>query len=295
MKMNAPDIIFPHLGININTVNPVAFYIFGIPVYWYGIIICTGILAGLFVAMHFAKKSNQDPEIYSEFLIYALIGAIIGARLYYVAFAWDEYKDNLISIFATRQGGLAIYGGVIGAVITAIIFIKAKKLEKWYLFDAGALGLVLGQAIGRWGNFMNMEAFGGYSNGLLAMAIKVTKAKYTPQAVLSKAVTYQGVPYIQVQPTFLYESLWNIGVLLILATYFKHKKFTGEVFLMYLAGYGLGRLWIEGLRTDQLLIPVIGIPISQALSAVLIVVSITLIIMKRISLKKNGADTLKNE
>lgn len=286
--MNGPDIKFPNLGIDIQTINPVAFTIFGIEVYWYGIIICLGIISGLLIAMHFAKKANQDPEIYSEFLIYALIGAIVGARLYYVVLSWDEYKNDLLSIFQTREGGLALYGGVIGAVIAALIYTKVKKLDKWYIYDVGALGLVLGQAIGRWGNFTNMEAFGGYTNNPLAMAIRVDKAKYLPDAVMSKMLTFDGIPYIQVHPTFLYESLWCLGVLAILIIYFKHKKFEGELFYMYLVGYGLGRFWIEGLRTDQLIIPRLEVPASQVFSAVLIIVSITMIVIKRTNLKRGN-------
>lgn len=284
--MNGPDIKFPNLGIDIQTMDPIAFSIFGIEVYWYGIIICMGIIGGLLIAMHFAKKAHQDPEVYSEFLIYCLIGAIIGARLFYVVFAWEEYKDNLWSILALREGGLAVYGGVIGGVIVALIFTQVKRLEKSYLFDVGAIGLILGQAIGRWGNFLNMEAFGSYTNNLLAMAIKVTQAKYIPDSVLDKIVTIEGVPYIQVHPTFLYESLWSFGVLIFLMVYFKHKKFQGELFLMYLIGYGVGRFWIEGLRTDQLIIPSTSLPASQVLSAILVIVSMTVIIIKRVKIKK---------
>lgn len=287
--MNGPDIRFPNLGIDIHSVSPVAFKLFGIEVYWYGIIICIGILSGLLIARHFAKKANQDPEIYSEFLIYALIGAVIGARFFYVIFAWDEYKNDLGSIiFSMREGGLAIYGGVIGALIAAVIYTKVKKLDKLYIYDVGCIGLILGQAIGRWGNFMNMEAFGGYTNNLLAMMIKVSKAKYLPDALMEKVVIFKGVNYIQVHPTFLYESLWSLGVLTLLILYFKHRKFKGELFLMYVIGYGLGRVWIEGLRTDQLLTPGIGLPISQVLSAIFIIVSITVIVIKRIKIKKGS-------
>ncbi|MBC7960371.1 MAG: prolipoprotein diacylglyceryl transferase [Vallitaleaceae bacterium] len=290
--MNGPDIIFPNLGIKLNSVDPIAFSLFGIPVYWYGIIICLGILGGLLIATHFAKKAKQDPEIYSEFLIYCLIGAIVGARLFYVIFAWDEYKDNIWSIFATREGGLAIYGGVIGSILTAMIFTKIKKLDRWYLYDAGAIGLILGQAIGRWGNFMNMEAFGGYTDNPLAMAMKVSKAKYVPESVLDKIVTIGDVAYIQVHPAFLYESLWSLGVLAFLMFYFKHKKFDGELLFIYFIGYGLGRIWIEGLRTDQLLIPSIGLPVSQVLSGILIIMSIIVIVVKRSKIKKGSGEQL---
>jgi len=291
--MNAPDIVFPKIGIEIANINSVAFSIFGLDVYWYGIIICSGILAGLFVATQVAKKTNQDTEIYSEFLIYALISAIIGARIYYVVFSWEQYKDNLSSIFALRQGGLAIYGGVIGAILAAIVYTKVKKINTWQLMDTVLTGLLIGQAIGRWGNFMNMEAFGGYTDNIFAMCIKASKAKFIPKSLENKKVLIDGVEYLQVHPTFLYESLWNIGVLIILLFYYKHKKFEGEIFFLYLLGYGLGRVWIEGLRTDQLIINSLGVPASQLLAGVLIIVSLAIIIYKRIKIKKKKGIGIK--
>ncbi|GMQ65069.1 prolipoprotein diacylglyceryl transferase [Vallitalea maricola] len=277
----APDIIFPNLGIEINSIDPVAFSIFGLDVYWYGLIIGFGILAGLFVAIQLGKRNDIDEALYPDFLIYALIVSVVSARLFYVIFSWDEYKDNLIKIFAFREGGLAIYGGIIGAVITLIIFSKRKKVDFWNFADTAAPGLILGQIIGRWGNFVNMEAFGGYTENHLAMMLKTTKAKYIPAQLLDKIKTVNGVEYIQVQPTFLYESLWNLGVLVLLLIYFKRRKFNGEIFALYLLGYGLGRVWIEGLRTDQLIIGSSGIPVSQLLAGVLIVVSLVFIIIMR--------------
>ncbi|MCT4688191.1 prolipoprotein diacylglyceryl transferase [Vallitalea sp.] len=276
-----PDIIFPNLGIEIKNIDPVAFRIFGLDVYWYGLIIGFGILAGLFVAIQLAKRNGIDEALYPDFLIYALIVSIVSARLFYVIFSWDEYKDNLVKIFAFREGGLAIYGGIIGAVITLIIFSKRKKVDFWNFADTAAPGLILGQIIGRWGNFVNMEAFGGYTENHLAMMLKTTKAKYIPVQLLDKIKTVNGVDYIQVQPTFLYESLWNLGVLVLLLIYFKRRKFNGEIFALYLLGYGLGRVWIEGLRTDQLIIGSSGIPVSQLLAGVLIVVSLVFIIIMR--------------
>ncbi|WP_273325132.1 prolipoprotein diacylglyceryl transferase [Vallitalea guaymasensis] len=277
----APDIIFPNLGIEINSIDPVAFSLFGLDVYWYGLIIGFGILAGLFVAIQLGKRNGIDEALYPDFLIYALIVSVVSARLFYVIFSWDEYKDNLVKIFAFREGGLAIYGGIIGAVITLIIFSKRKKVDFWNFADTAAPGLILGQIIGRWGNFVNMEAFGGYTENHLAMMLKTTKAKYIPAQLLDKIKTVNGVEYIQVQPTFLYESLWNLGVLVLLLIYFKRRKFNGEIFALYLLGYGLGRVWIEGLRTDQLIIGGSGIPVSQLLAGVLIVVSLVFIIIMR--------------
>ncbi|PKM49797.1 MAG: prolipoprotein diacylglyceryl transferase [Firmicutes bacterium HGW-Firmicutes-7] len=289
--MNSPDIIFPNINIDFMSINPVAFTLFGIEVYWYGIIICTGILMGLFAAVSVAKKTNQNPDIYSELLIYALIGAIIGARLYYVAFSWDQYKDNLMGIFALREGGLAIYGGVIGAAIVCVIYAKIKKLNTWLLMDTGVVGLIIGQAIGRWGNFVNMEAFGGFTNSVFAMAMKVSKVKYVPNEVYEKMITINDVAYIQVHPTFLYESVWCLGVFAILIFYRKYKKFDGELLFVYLMSYGLGRFWIEGLRTDQLLIGDLGIPASQLLSAILVIGATISIIIKRKKSRKGISDS----
>ena len=235
-----------------------------------------------------AKRSGQNPEDYFDLAIYAVIFSIIGARLYYVAFSWDMYKDDLLSILNIRQGGLAIYGGVIAAVITVFVFARVKKMSATLILDTAGLGLVAGQMIGRWGNFFNREAFGEYTNSFLAMRLPVDAVRGSDITELMRKnmETVKGVSYIQVHPTFLYESLWCLMVLIIMLIYRKHKKFNGEVFLVYLLGYGLGRFWIEGLRTDQLLIPKIGLPVSQILAGVLVVASLALIIYKRIKLKK---------
>lgn len=279
-----PEIWFPHLGIEIKKINPVAFHIFKIPVYWYGILIGLGVLVGLKVATKEAKRTGQDPEIYMDFLLYALIAAIIGARLYYVAFSWDEYKDNLLKIFATREGGLAIYGGVIGAVIAAFFYTRAKKIDFWILADTCAPSLIIGQAIGRWGNFVNQEAFGGYTDSLFAMRLMKNNIYDVPQEVLDNIKIINGIEYIQVHPTFLYESMWNLMIFIILIQCRKYKKINGEIFMLYLLGYALGRIWIEGLRTDQLLIPHTSIPISQVIAGISIFFALFFIYFRR---KKN--------
>lgn len=282
----APEIWFPHLGIQIRKLNPIAFHVFSIPVYWYGLIIGLGVLAGLFVATQEAKRTGQKPEDYLDFLMYALVASIIGARLYYVAFSWDQYKNDLLKIFATREGGLAIYGAVIAAVIVGVFYTRAKKLDFWVLADTAAPGLILGQAIGRWGNFMNQEAFGGYTDSLFAMRLMKSNVFDVPQEVLNRIQIFDNIEYIQVHPTFLYESIWNTGVFLFLIWYRRRKKFTGEVFMMYLLGYALGRVWIEGLRTDQLLIAHTAIPISQVVAGLSIIFAIIFIIYQRKKAKK---------
>ena len=274
-----PDIWFPYLGIEISHLNKTAFSIFGFDIAWYGIIIAIGVVAGLLLARYLAKKSGQDPELYLDFLIYALIFAIIGARLYYVTFSWDQYKNDWTEIFNLRNGGLAIYGGVIGAVLTAIIYCKIKRYSLLELMDTAMPGLILGQAIGRWGNFFNQEAFGGYTDNIFAMRLNVETAAYTTTELMKHTVTVGGVRYIQVHPTFLYESLWCLLILVIMLIIFKHRKFKGQVAFTYLIGYGLGRMFIESLRTDQLLLWNTNIPASVVFSAFLVLLGVILMIV----------------
>ena len=289
--MGVRDIAFPHLGIYLENV-PKSFQIFGIEIAFYGVIIAIAVLAGLMMALREARVSGQNTDAYWDFAIYAIIFSILGARIYYVVFTWnwDWYKDNPLNILNTRQGGLAIYGAVIAAFLTLFIYTRIKKLSFFQMGDTAVPGLILGQIIGRWGNFMNREAFGEYTDGLFAMQLPVSavRANEITQKMWDHVVTVNGVEYIQVHPTFLYESLWNVGVLLFLFWFRKRKKFNGEVFLMYLIGYGLGRIWIEGLRTDQLLLPVVGLPVSQLLSGCLVVGCTILVVWKRKKISSGG-------
>lgn len=271
-EMNGADIVFPHLGIRISTL-PKSIAIGSFSIAFYGIIIACGMVAGLLLARWQAKRTGQDPEIYMDFAIWGILFSIMGARLYYVIFSWDSYKNNLWQIFNIRGGGMAIYGSVIAAVITAIIFCRRRKYKFSLFADTAVVGLILGQIIGRYGNFMNREAFGEYTDSLFAMRLKVSEvsASNVTERMNEHLLTENGISYIQVHPTFLYESLWNVAILIIMLLYTKHKKFDGEIFLIYLVGYGIGRAWIEGLRTDQLQIGFTGIAVSQVLSAVLAV------------------------
>ena len=280
--MNGADLSFVHLGITIEHMRN-SISIFGFRVAFYGIIIGLGMLAGMWVAMRDARRRGQDPDLYLDFALYAIIFSIIGARLYYVIFDWQLYKDNPIQIFNLRAGGLAIYGGVIGAVLTLIVYTRIKKQSFLSMADTGVLGLITGQIIGRWGNFFNCEAFGGYTDNLLAMRIKasIVNPSMISQELWDYRIVDEGIDYIQVHPTFFYESMWNLGVLLFLLWYRKRKKFTGEMMWLYFLGYGLGRVWIEGLRTDQLKLPGTGIAVSQLLSAVLVLISAGIIFWKR--------------
>lgn len=283
------EINFPNLGIYLDHVGK-SISIFGFSIAYYGIVIVTGMIIAIWIAQREAKRTGQNPEQYLDLAMIGIAAGILGARIYYVIFAWDYYKDDLLSIFNIRQGGLAIYGGIIGACIAVVIYSRKKKQNFSLLMDTASMSIVFGQIMGRWGNFFNREAFGDYTNNLFAMQLPVSavRANEITQKMWDHVVTVNGVEYIQVHPTFLYESLWNVGVLLFLFWFRKRKKFNGEVFLMYLIGYGLGRIWIEGLRTDQLLLPVVGLPVSQLLSGCLVVGCTILVVWKRKKLSSGG-------
>lgn len=272
--MNGADIRFVHLGITINHLKS-SISVFGFRIAFYGIIIGIGMLAGLWIAQSDAKRRGQDPELYLDFALYAIICSIIGARLYYVIFEWDYYKNNLLQIFNLRAGGLAIYGGIIAGTITMIVYTRMKKVSFFSMADTGVLGLVTGQIIGRWGNFFNCEAFGGYTDSLLAMRIRraLVNDNMLNADVLNHRIVENGVEYIQVHPTFFYESCWNLCLLLFMLWFRRYKKYDGQMLWIYLFGYGIGRFWIESLRTDQLILFGTGLPVSQALSLVLILVA----------------------
>lgn len=266
------DISFPNLGIELDHVGK-SVSVFGFEIAYYGMIIGVAILLGFAIATAEAKRTRQNPEDYLDMGMIGVICGIAGARIYYVVFSWDMYRENLLDIFNLREGGLAIYGGVIGAILTVLIAARVKKLSAPQIFDTIALALLNGQMLGRWGNFFNREAFGGYTDSLFAMRLPldaVRSSDVTAQ-MMDHIQTINGVRYIQVHPTFLYESVWCCVLLVLLFAYRKRKKYEGELFLLYLFGYGLGRFWIEGLRTDQLLLPGIGLPVSQVLAGGLVI------------------------
>ncbi len=279
--MGIGDIAFPNLGIYLRNV-PKSFEIMGFEIALYGVLIGLGILAGMFLVAGWAKKTGQNPDLYWDFSIYAVLFSVIGARIYYVIFRWDQYRGDLLSILNIRKGGMAIYGGIIAAFITLFIYARRKKQSALVMADTGVLGLVLGQAIGRWGNFTNREVFGEYTNNVFAMRLPVDAVRAGDISESIAAHMAEGVNYIQVHPTFLYESLWNLAVLEFLIIYWKHKKFEGEITLLYLAGYSLGRAWIEGIRTDQLFIPGTQLPVSQMLAIALLVGAVGLDIVMRL-------------
>ena len=250
---------FPILGLELN-ISPVAFNIFGKNVYWYGIIIGFGLIMGALVSLHSAKKENIKPDIILDILIYGVPTAIIFARFYYCIFNLSYYLKNPSEIIAVWNGGIAIYGAIIGAVISTTLYCKIKKLNWKQIFDLGILGVITGQAIGRWGNFVNVEAYG-----------KVTQLPWRMNIVEAGKI-------ISVHPTFLYESLWNILGLFILLYINKHKRSNGDTFFSYLIWYGIGRAIIEGLRTDSLYIGMFRV--SQIVGIITALIGIFYFILK---------------
>lgn len=242
-------------------------------IYWYGLIIATAIFIGLYLATKEAEKVGMKKDIPTDLLIFAAPVAIVFARLYYVIFEWERYRgEPLWKFIAVWEGGIAIHGALIGAVLTAIIFARVKKISFWQLADIAAPSLILGQAIGRWGNFMNQEAHGGpvsetfYHNFM----------QYLPNFIVDQ-MCIDGIMY---HPTFLYESIWNILVLIGLLMLRKYNPIRGEVFLNYLIFYSIGRFFIEGLRTDSLML--FGLlRQAQLLSIVLIIGAIIVMVYRR--------------
>lgn len=287
--MDVKDIAFPNLGIYLKNV-PQGFYIGDFYIAFYGIIIGLGIFLGIAMAARAGKVMGMNPDDIWDFAIYAVIFSVIGARIYYVVFEWDSYKNDLLSIFNTRQGGLAIYGAVIGAFITLFVYTRIKKCKALNLGDAGVTGLILGQILGRWGNFFNREVFGEYSDGLLAMRLPVAAIRDKSDITENiRAHMVEGTNYIQVHPTFLYESLLNLLLLIFILWYLKRKAFDGEICLLYLGGYGIIRFFVEGIRTDQLKIPGTSVAVSQMLGMILFIFAVAMDIGVRVYRKKKKA------
>lgn len=289
--MTIDSIMFEHLGIRLSHVGQ-SISVFGFEIAYYGLVITLGMIIGWMFILNDAKKKGQSTDDYLDVIIWGMVLGVIGARAYYVIFSWSEYKDDLISIFMLRQGGLAIYGGIIGGLIGVLLVCKKKKMKILDVLDSVCFGVLIGQIFGRWGNFFNREVFGGYSDGLLSMQIPVDAvrdASDITEEMLMHLETVNGVNFISVHPTFLYESLWNIGVLLILLLIRRKKAFDGELFFMYLMLYGVGRFWIESMRTDQLMMIGINLPVSSVLSLILIVISLIFLICQFMKMRKGVA------
>ena len=243
---------FPGLGLEFHFSN-VAFSIGEKPIYWYGIIIAAGFILAVIYASRRAPKFGISGDDLSDMAILALPVAVICARIYYVIFQWEDSKDNLSEVLAIWHGGLAIYGGVIGGILCCFVFCRVKKIHPLDMMDVACIGLMMGQSIGRWGNFVNCEAFGSLTGLPWRMCIGQTIAEC---GALGN------------HPTFFYESLWNAAGVLLLHFFSgsRHRKYRGEVLLGYFIWYGLGRFWIEGLRTDSLYIPGTALRVSQAVA-----------------------------
>jgi phosphatidylglycerol:prolipoprotein diacylglycerol transferase len=258
----------------IEPLNRVAFELGPIHIYWYGIIIAAGALLGLLLAMREGKRLNLPVDTFTDLLLYAAPIAVISARIYYVAFEWGYYSKHPGQIVAIWNGGIAIYGALIGAVLTAIVFCRLRQVSFWKVADVCAPSVILGQAIGRWGNFMNQEAHGGPTTRAALERL------HLPDFIVNQ-MYIDGTYYI---PTFLYESLWNIiGFIMLLTIRRVVRLKRGELFMTYVTWYALGRCYIEGLRTDSLMLG--PLRVSQWLSVVLVIVGISLIIYWRVAQK----------
>lgn len=273
------NISFPGLKIDLE-LSREAFTVLGIPIYWYGIIIALAFLAAVLLGLRSCKKFDLEPDHILDLVLFAAPAAIIGARLYFVIFSWDQYKDNLIDVIKIRDGGLAVYGGVIAGMLVAWLYARKKKISPLNLIDFGVPYLALGQAIGRWGNFFNQEAFGAPTalpwrmNGVVA------------DSYLNSLLKDLDLSKWGVHPAFLYESLWDFALFFFLIWFRKKKKVKGEVMFLYLIGYGVGRFMIEGLRTDSLYLG--SFRVSQLLSALLVIAATSLFIIMRV--RKNKAE-----
>ena len=279
MNTDNYDIYFPHLGIGVEHLGN-SISVFGFRIAYYGIIIGIGMLMGVLIASFDYKRRGEKVEDIEDLALYSIIFAILGARAYYVIFEWDYYSQHLGEILNLRQGGLAIYGGILAGILCCILFCRRRKVKFFSIADSAVLGLLTGQSIGRWGNFFNAEAFGRYTDSLLAMRIKesIVNPNMLNENVLTHAIRLGDEMFIQVHPTFFYESVWNLCTLIFLLITGPKKKFTGQVFWEYLMFYGIGRFWIEGLRTDSLLLWGTNIAVSQALSGALAVLGLAMII-----------------
>ncbi len=274
------EIQFPKLGWEFH-IDPTAFTIFGISIQWYGIIITLGLLLAALYCFPKMKRFGIDSDKAVDVVLFGIIGGIIGARTYYVIWKWDDYQrgsfgETLKAIINTRNGGLAIYGGIIGAILVGYIVCRIKKIKALPMLDITVIGLLIGQGIGRWGNFVNQEAFGSETDFFLGMT----------GGRIQQTVSELGMPADQlVHPCFLYESAWCLLGFVLLAAYSKRRKYDGQIALMYMAWYGAERFFVEGLRTDSLMIG--SIRVSQALSAVLLITSIILQIVIGFRVKRD--------
>lgn len=279
---------FPNLGFLFEYEDR-AFSVLGFEVTIYGILMAVSLLAGLAVILLCAKRQKENLNLCLGISIASLIGGVIGARLYYIAFSWSQFSGKSWKILLDiRSGGMAIYGAILGGALAVALVCRFARTSFWKMADIVCMGLLSGQIIGVWGNFFNREAFGEYTDGLFAMGLPVKSVQSSAVTKLMKEhlVTFRGADYIQVHPLFFYESIWCLLLLIVLLVYTRRKKFDGEIFLRYLAGYGLGKCVIEWLRTDKLYIPKTKIPVSLLVSAALFLICGIVATVRRILSKK---------
>jgi len=273
--------------------------VFGVEVYWYAVCVMSGYLAALITLRAIARKTGQNPDLYSDYIILTLVCGLIGARIYYVIFSFDSFRGNLWSIFALRDGGLGIYGGLILTGLYTIRFVKKRGIKYGVLSDTAGPAIAIGQFFGRIGNFFNREAFGGYTDNLLAVQFRADQVFHMPPEARDAIIEINGIRYVQVHPFFLYEMLWNVMLFTFLLFFRKHKKFDGQIFMFYIIGYGTGRFWLEGIRTDQLMLFRTGLAVSQVLSGLLVVCTaalmIYILIRDKNKILNNQADAQENE
>jgi phosphatidylglycerol:prolipoprotein diacylglycerol transferase len=262
------EIGFPGLGFSFS-INPVAFTVMGKPIYWYGIIIAAGFFLALLFVTKTCKKRGVQPDTIYDVAIYGLIFGILGARIYYILFDFDSVRGSIWNFFKVWNGGIAIYGGIIGAAISTVIYCRRKKLPTLKVFDVCAPGLLIGQIIGRFGNFVNAEVYGGETALPWRMSINQSAG---------------------VHPLFLYESIWNLIGLIIILFVRDKKKADGEIFFLYTLWYALGRLWMEGMRQSEYILYLIPgrIGISQVVSFLVIVSSAIFLVFLHRNSKKTG-------
>lgn len=287
--MGDTDISFPNLGIYLKDV-PKSFSIFGFEIALYGLIIGIGVILAFILVSKQAKRHGMKEDDFYDLGLFLMIFGVLGARLYYVIFAWDYYKDDLKSIINIREGGLAIYGGVIAGTITLFLWCKIKKKNVFQMGDIAFQGVLVGQIVGRYGNFTNREVFGGYTNNLFAMRLPINAVRARDITEDLASHIEPGTNYIQVHPTFLYESFYNLCLLVLIIIFEKKKAFDGEVILWYMGGYGIGRFIIEGIRTDRLLIGGTNLAVSQLLGISLFIVAVLIDVVVRLEKQKRKAD-----
>lgn len=292
-EITNPHIIrFPALDWEFE-INPTAVTVFGLSIQWYGIIIAFGLLLAVLYCFPRMKKFGIDPDKAVDAVIGGVIGGVVGARLYFVAMKWDEYRhdtlrDTFLAVINTRNGGLAIYGGIIGALTVGLIICKIRKIKMLPMLDISLMGFLIGQGIGRWGNFVNQEAFGTNTDSIFGMTGGRIQQVILRETQIGGSMYENGIEMMwekPVHPCFLYESIWCLLGFVILALYSKHRRYDGQLTLMYMALYGAERAVVEGLRTDSLMIG--NVRVSQLVSVIILIVSVIMQIIIGLNAKRD--------